>query len=193
MWSFHLYTSCGCVHRPVVDVYMYFFCYIFLSLQSTPPIEEDSWRHRRLRSELKTLRTDPPEGIQATPLDRHCCHWQASITGPHGSPYEGGLFLLYLQIPHRCVASWPWLLYISGGTKASRQGTVANRKHCRLPADNIVIAMGCIIRHSHCVVSKASPPNSRHVIIYLFMKCEVDVGLYHLKINVYFILWSYLM
>ena len=72
--------------------------------QSAPPFEEDSWRHRRLRSELKTIRTDPPEGIQATPLDRHCCHWQASITGPRGSPYEGGLFLLYLQIPHRCAA-----------------------------------------------------------------------------------------
>ena len=83
-------------------IHLYMSCY--RSLQSTPPIEEDSWRHRRLRSELKTLRTDPPEGIQATPLDRHCCHWQASITGPHGSPYEGGLFLLYLQIPHRSVS-----------------------------------------------------------------------------------------
>ena len=69
--------------------------------KSTPPIEENSWRHRRLRSELKTLQTDPPEGIQATPLDSICCHWQASITGPQGSPYEGGLFLLYLQIPQK--------------------------------------------------------------------------------------------
>ena len=72
--------------------------------QSSLPIEENSWRHRRLRSELKTLRTDPPEGIRATPLDRHCCHWQASITGPQGSPYEGGMFLLYLQIPKTLVA-----------------------------------------------------------------------------------------
>lgn len=74
-------------------------------LQSTPPIEENSWRHRRLRSELKTLKSDPPEGIRAEPLDRHCCHWQASITGPQGSPYEGGLFLLYLQIPDRSVTN----------------------------------------------------------------------------------------
>ena len=70
-------------------------------VQSTPPIEESSWRHRRLRSELKTLRADPLEGIRATPLEKHCCHWQASITGPQGSPYEGGLFFIYLQIPHR--------------------------------------------------------------------------------------------
>ncbi|KAK3600138.1 hypothetical protein CHS0354_011744 [Potamilus streckersoni] len=75
------------------------YCLESMMLQSTPPIEENSWRHRRLRSELKTLKSDPPEGIRAEPLDRHCCHWQASITGPQGSPYEGGLFLLYLQIP----------------------------------------------------------------------------------------------
>lgn len=75
------------------------YCLDNMMLQSSLPIEENSWRHRRLRSELKTLKSDPPEGIQATPLDRHCCHWQASITGPQGSPYEGGLLLLYLQIP----------------------------------------------------------------------------------------------
>ncbi|WAR11712.1 UBC9-like protein, partial [Mya arenaria] len=75
------------------------YCLESMMLQSTPPIEENSWRHRRLRSELKTLKSDPPEGIRAEPLDRHCCHWQASITGPQGSPFEGGLFLLYLQIP----------------------------------------------------------------------------------------------
>jgi len=81
-------------------------CLEGMMLQSTPPIEENSWRHRRLRSELKTLKTDPPEGIQAAPLDSHCCHWQASITGPQGSPYEGGLFLLYLQIPQN-YPMWP--------------------------------------------------------------------------------------
>jgi hypothetical protein len=44
--------------------------------------------------------TDPPEGIRATPLDRAWSHWQASITGPHSSPYEGGVFYLHVQIPH---------------------------------------------------------------------------------------------
>lgn len=64
-------------------------------------VEENSWRRNRLRIELKGLRSDPPEGIEATPLDQMCCHWQATITGPAGSPYEGGLFYLYLQVPHR--------------------------------------------------------------------------------------------
>lgn len=44
--------------------------------------------------------TDPPEGIRATPLDRAWSHWQASITGPTSSPYEGGIFYLHVQIPH---------------------------------------------------------------------------------------------
>ncbi|ESO89748.1 hypothetical protein LOTGIDRAFT_124502, partial [Lottia gigantea] len=89
------------------------YCLESMMLQSTPPIEENSWRHRRLRSELRTLKTDPPEGIQATPLDRHCCHWQASITGPHGSPYEGGIFLLYLQIPQSYPMRPPKVRFIT--------------------------------------------------------------------------------
>lgn len=47
--------------------------------------------------------TDPPEGIRAAPLDRAWSHWQASITGPTSSPYEGGVFYLHVQIPHRFV------------------------------------------------------------------------------------------
>lgn len=80
--------SCCCV-----------LCLDTMMLQHTGPVIESSWRHRRLRSELKALRADPLEGIQAMPLDCHCSHWQACITGPRGSPYEGGLFFLYLQIP----------------------------------------------------------------------------------------------
>ena len=33
------------------------------------------------------------------PLDSCYYHWQASITGPVGSPYEGGVFYLYLKVP----------------------------------------------------------------------------------------------
>jgi len=46
------------------------------------------------------LKTDPPEGIRAISLDNHWCHWQATILGPAGSPFEGGKFFLYIQIPY---------------------------------------------------------------------------------------------
>jgi ubiquitin-protein ligase len=38
-------------------------------------------------------------GIKGQPLDSSEYHWQASITGPAGSPYEGGIFFLYLKVP----------------------------------------------------------------------------------------------
>lgn len=47
---------------------------------------------------MRNLRLDPPEGIQVQPLDKRGFHWQATITGPAGSPFEGGLFFLYLQV-----------------------------------------------------------------------------------------------
>ncbi|XP_025424331.1 uncharacterized protein LOC112693454 isoform X2 [Sipha flava] len=62
--------------------------------------QENSWRRRRLRHEVKNLKSDPPEGIRAVPLDNHWCHWQATILGPAGSPFEGGQFFLYIQIPY---------------------------------------------------------------------------------------------
>jgi len=105
-----LYKPIGCV-KNWYKVYDYLAssapcrtCLAQTSLRSRPPrMEENSWRRNRLRSELKSLRIDPPEGIEAMPLDHMCCHWQATITGPVGSPYEGGLFYLYLQVPFRYV------------------------------------------------------------------------------------------
>lgn len=74
-------------------------CLHQMSLLTAPPSNENSWRRNRLRNELRTLRSDPPEGIEASPLDKMSLHWQASIRGPAGSPYEGGTFYLYIQIP----------------------------------------------------------------------------------------------
>ncbi|XP_068725461.1 uncharacterized protein [Montipora capricornis] len=59
----------------------------------------NSWRNKRLKSELKGLKMDPPEGICACPLDSSLSYWQASIKGPPSCPYEEGLFFLHLEIP----------------------------------------------------------------------------------------------
>ncbi|CAG9123768.1 unnamed protein product [Plutella xylostella] len=80
-------------------------CLVQMCAQAQPAGEESHWRRNRLRIELKMLRNDPPEGIAATPLDPVCCHWQASVTGPAGSPYEGGAFYLYIQVPYTIVSS----------------------------------------------------------------------------------------
>jgi ubiquitin-conjugating enzyme E2 D/E len=56
-------------------------------------------RATRLRSDIRSLDLDATEGIDAVALDNQLFHWQASILGPAGSPYEGGKFFLYIVIP----------------------------------------------------------------------------------------------
>lgn len=52
-------------------------------------------------------------GIKAQPLDSSIYHWQASITGPVGSPYEGGIFYLYLKIPFYYPFSPPKVRFLT--------------------------------------------------------------------------------
>ncbi|GFN97541.1 ubiquitin-conjugating enzyme e2 d2 [Plakobranchus ocellatus] len=135
------------------------YCLESMMLQSTPPIKENSWRHRRLRSELKALTTDPPEGIQAMPLDRLCCHWQASITGPQGSPYEGGLFLLYLQIPQSYPMRPPkvWFITRIFHPNISRHGDVGldsiqHNWSLALTISKVLISIQSLLTDPHCGV-----------------------------------------
>lgn len=60
----------------------------------------------RLRNDIKLMDIDcSTDGIDAVPLDNQLSHWQASILGPAGSPYEGGKFFLYIVFPY----SYPML------------------------------------------------------------------------------------
>ena len=74
---------------------------------------KNSWRRNRLKNELRTLETDPPEGIAAKPLDKMSLNWQASIRGPSGSPYAGGTFFLFIQIPPTYPLSPPIVRFIT--------------------------------------------------------------------------------
>lgn len=74
---------------------------------------QKTWRHKRLLLELKALQQDPPEGINAKPVDSSCYYWQASITGPQGSPYEGGIFYLFIQIPQSYPLRPPLVRFIT--------------------------------------------------------------------------------
>ncbi|XP_077297520.1 modifier of rpr and grim, ubiquitously expressed [Arctopsyche grandis] len=97
-----LMTSCFC-----------YTCLVQMAVQSQPIGEENSWRRERLRNELKIMHNDPPEGIAAIPLDNKCCHWQASLTGPIGSPYEGGIFYLYIQVPYSYPLNPPVVRFLT--------------------------------------------------------------------------------
>ena len=52
---------------------------------------------KRLMRDFKRLQNDPPQGVQAAPLDNNVMAWQAVIFGPDDTPWEGGTFKLLLE------------------------------------------------------------------------------------------------
>jgi len=53
----------------------------------------------RLKNELKELETYPPTNCSANMVSDDIYHWQATILGPEGSPYENGVFYLQILFP----------------------------------------------------------------------------------------------
>ncbi|KAL1456013.1 hypothetical protein WDU94_000768 [Cyamophila willieti] len=55
---------------------------------------------RRLMAEYKQLTINPPEGIIAGPVnEENFFEWEALITGPEGTCFEGGVFPAKLTFP----------------------------------------------------------------------------------------------
>ena len=53
----------------------------------------------RLKKELEEINNNPPTNCSAGLIEDDIFNWQATITGPEGSPYEGGVFYLRIEFP----------------------------------------------------------------------------------------------
>eukprot|EP00756_Hemistasia_phaeocysticola_P014223 Hpha_TRINITY_DN15329_c3_g1::TRINITY_DN15329_c3_g1_i2::g.89442::m.89442/K10573/UBE2A, UBC2, RAD6A; ubiquitin-conjugating enzyme E2 A len=51
---------------------------------------------RRLLRDYKKMKQDPPQGINAAPIDKELMEWNAVMFGPEQTSWEGGTFRLKL-------------------------------------------------------------------------------------------------
>jgi len=54
---------------------------------------------KRIVKETQNLASEPPPGIEATPEDSNYRHFKILMTGPQGTPYDGGVYKLELFLP----------------------------------------------------------------------------------------------
>ncbi|CAG0906561.1 unnamed protein product [Darwinula stevensoni] len=125
-----------------------------------PVYREMPFYRQRLYNEGRTLSQDPPEGIRAQALDSSLQHWQASIAGPPGSPYEGGRFYLSLWFPAAYPCKPPLVRFLTKvfHPNVSRHGDIGidilqQNWSSALDLSKILVSIQSLFTDPYCYVS----------------------------------------
>ena len=67
---------------------------------------------KRIHREIRDLEKEDMGGITLAPFENNLFQWKASIPGPEGSPYEGGVFNLTVEL----AKDYPYVVFVASYT-----------------------------------------------------------------------------
>ena len=69
---------------------------------------------RRINQEIKELNENPVPNCSAGPIDdKDLPHWRATIFGPEGTPYHGGVFYIDVKFPSDYPFKPPTMAFVT--------------------------------------------------------------------------------